>query len=179
MRRLLLSVIAAATIVAACSMVPGMTGSDNAAESSEEGARTRTAVDSSLEIRASWEIVIIDGTRHLRPTLSVTNHGSRLFDVDASYHPWLLRVYTTPSRSGTPIWTTERAYPVVPSMARRINIVPGATVDFGRSWFPDIPLTSIIGTRPPGVYYFAVALDVGEQSAPKPERPIGEVELRP
>jgi hypothetical protein len=119
-----------------------------------------------IKVQGSYRITFDSqfGFQRLYTTIVATNVGDRALVAWGGSHLWWLRAYRTPERDGSPIWTMDDALAASGSIdvLDRVQIPAGDTVIFGEGRFPPFPVPSILGSNPPGTYYFTVELRLSE-----------------
>jgi hypothetical protein len=113
-----------------------------------------------IRVQASYSLVSQAGYQWLRATILATNEGDRPFVGYDGGLTWWLSAYRTVERNDTPVWTMDEYMADVGMVAisNRVEIAPGDTVVFGERHIPLLPVQSIVGDNPPGVYYFTAEL---------------------
>jgi hypothetical protein len=137
-----------------------------------DGHNLRRSIERQLRVAVTYRIVERNGVPELQPSLVATNTGIVPISAEARGVPWHLRAYTSPRRTGTPVW---RARQMNGDIARLIEIPPGESVAFPMPW---TPLDEIVQDRPPRTYYFTVRLELGERfGGPTSELEAGQAVL--
>jgi hypothetical protein len=154
---------------------------DGQSEGGTDAERLAAQLRDDLTVEASYGVDTVAGRARLRTTIRATNTGSETILALAGQFPWWLRAYASPSREGLPMWRMEDWITATVDLGSRFEIPAGTTVEFGERWMPAVPVDAILGSSPPGVYYFTAELRVGPWSSgpvvPAGEYPAGEAYL--
>lgn len=147
-----------ALFTAGCSSILGLQDGDRPEEKGEQTAEYfREQVTRNLMVTATSSITRMNGVDHFSARGSATNVGPDTIRASAQGSEWLIRVYATPDRSGTPIWRTEDAGYSQQAVLFPFVIAPGATVSFETL---REPVDMVFDGAPAGTYYVALALTV-------------------
>jgi hypothetical protein len=80
--------------------------------------------------------------------VTVRNTGSQTTNINVTGCPLWLEVFTTPERSGTPVWRSGSETQACIAMAKLMALAPGDYYDFN--------VNATIPSLPQGRYYLAV-----------------------
>lgn len=135
-------------------------------------ARFREQTMRYLAVSANSSITSRDGVEYLSTRVSATNTGYQAIRASEMGEPWLIRIYGSPDRRGTPLWRTEDLNYAFQPVPRPFVIAPGETVN--AETYPE-RVDRVLKGAPPGTYYVAVALRVGNPYVTTGEWPAGEI----
>lgn len=177
-RRYGAGLMALTLLAVGCSKVFGVGDGDEDREMEAETARQlQEQIQTYLRVEGTYAVVRRNGVDVVEPTLKVTNTGTEPIRAVTGMFPWWLRAYTAPDRTGTPVWRSEDVISGGPDSSHPFEIAAGGTLIVARDAFLPIPVSTLVGSRPSGTYYFAVRLELSEPAVRTGEMVAGDIAL--
>lgn len=130
-----------------------------------------------LVIDPTFTVIESNSRWVLQTSMIATNTSATPFSGKSGPHPWRLSIFSDSTRSHR-IWDLDGYLTRGPHLGRQFTIPSGGSHTFDSSWFPLIPLDSILKGRSPGRYFASMELLLDEPQFRSQPLPAGDLILR-